>query len=412
MGGFRLRFAVLAACSVPLLAAVARGEDAASALWAPAVRAPMLEERALSCPVGDGGDESTFAFRGKPIAYKTSAQADYRSPHWESRIAKDFRALDGLVGDDTQAVIVDVRRVGGVPAYAYFGNGGTAHDVYEPWSASKFQAASAALARVRQESGGEVGGDARVGRVAVSDLVTALHSYGPSGDVTASSNAIGGYLLQVAGTDFASKLFGDGWLGLDDDASRFRSGYGAAPFEPESAPWVGPDGTAAAITPKRDAMNGDKLMSAFAQAEWLRRLALHEDEPDTRMPGLTSDDLEVLFYGADRNGEPGGMSAGVSTYLAQAIASASTADEARATLGRVAGPHWRIFSKVGWGDSSTRNRSEVVTVAYACLPELGGGRELVVAARTSLAGAPGVGAAGEAHLAALKSIVGALLRTE
>ncbi len=46
--------------------------------------------------------------------------------------------------------------------------------------------------------------------------------------------------------------------------------------------------------------------------------------------------------------------------------------------------NWRIFDKVGWGDSTLRSPSEVVLASYACLPEFDGGHELVVVLRTSI----------------------------
>ncbi len=42
---------------------------------------------------------------------------------------------------------MDIRRVRGKPAYAYFGAHGKLHETFEPWSSAKFMAASATMAR-------------------------------------------------------------------------------------------------------------------------------------------------------------------------------------------------------------------------------------------------------------------------
>jgi len=55
--------------------------------------------------------------------------------------------------------------------------------------------------------------------------------------------------------------------------------------------------------------------------------------------------------------------------------------------------HWRIFSKVGDGYSSSRNVGEAVLNGYACLPQLDGngkaipnaGVEFVISAESSVA---------------------------
>jgi len=56
----------------------------------------------------------------------------------------------------------------------------------------------------------------------------------------------------------------------------------------------------------------------------------------------------------------------------------------RTKLEQRVGKNWRIFHKVGWGDSTSRSRSEVVLASYACLPDFDGGHEFVLVLRTSV----------------------------
>ena len=362
---------------------------------APTITPSDLAKRYLTCPVRNTEKAAEASFRGKRYVYKTDAEMNPRSADWESRATMDDHALDGLVPADANALLIDIRRVGGKPAYAYYGAHGRAHSTYEPWSSAKFEAASAAMAKVRVGSNHAVGGDATVGRHKVGDMVTAMTAYRPSGNVSASSNSLAGYFLTVAGASHTSGLFGSSWLNLANDASRFHvssntartsSAWGEAPFYPGSRVWK--DASAKAFTTSPDTRMADtKPMSAMAQGEWLKRLSQHELAPESSLPDIQPADLDVLFYGAPRSSQPGGMLAGVSNYVANAIAGTSAADSATTTrtkLEQRVGNNWRIFHKVGWGDSPSRSRSEVVLASYACLPDLDGGHEFVLVLRTSV----------------------------
>ena len=145
-------------------------------------------------------------------------------------------------------------------------------------------------------------------------------------------------------------------------------------------------------------------MTALAQTEWLKRLASHSREPLTRHPHLETSDVETLFFGGRErgSGEVGGMLAGISVFLPEALARAlapGSERDAKRTLDALTGGGWRVYQKVGWGPSETPDTSELVILAHVCLPEIGGsGREFTLFARAAVPGADpdksGVGNAG------------------
>ena len=124
-------------------------------------------------------------------------------------------------------------------------------------------------------------------------------------------------------------------------------------------------------------------MTAFAQAEWQKRLATHDRVLETRHPGLMHEDIQTLFYGADGKG---GMMAGISQMLHNALAAAiepNSNDLPVDILNRNTQGQWRVFQKIGWGPSETRGAGENVVLAHVCLPHYRGGREFTLAAQTA-----------------------------
>ncbi len=357
-----------------------------------------LEDRFLTCPVSD--KPKTGTFNGKSYTYKSAAEARYDADGWQDRVASDWSALSRLVPPNMEAVVIDIRRVGGVPHYLYLSNG-KQNAVYEPWSSSKFMAISGAMARARTESGGKVGGDGTVGNVSLGDMTTAVHTYAAKGSAPGGgssgvdgSNGMSNYFFRVAGADYLTDLLHDKWLRLPD-RSKFRGGYGAFSFNEGSLNWTSADGRSTTRMGRiENGITGDKTMSAIAQAEWLKRLTQFETDPSTRLPGfdgtIQAEDTRALLYGnLKRNGEIGGMLAGESVYLLQGLLpgvrigrpDAFGGEPNRASkeiLDRVTGGKWRVFHKLGAGVSRTRNVSEIVMATYACLPGYDGGREFVI----------------------------------
>ena len=361
-----------------------------------------LSDRFLTCPVSDKSKVGTF--NGKTYTYKSAADANYGSAGWQSRVASDWSALNGLVPANTEALVIDIRRVGGVPHYLYLSNG-KQNTVYEPWSSSKFMAISGAMARARTESGGKVGGNGTVSRYNLGDMTTAVHTYAAKGAAPGGgasgvegSNGMSNYFFQVAGADYLTSLMHDAWLRLPDD-SNFRGGYGGFSFDEGANVWTSADGNSTTRMGRiKGGITGDKPLSAMAEGEWLKRLTQFETDPTTRLPGfggtIAAEDTRALLYGnLTRTGEVGGMLAGESVYLLQGLLpgvkvgrpNAFGGEEnrqAKEILDRVTGGKWRIFHKLGAGDSSSRGVSEIVMATYACLPGYDGGREFIIVTST------------------------------
>ena len=135
---------VLVACLAPGAActaevapvdSLAEGDASNEALsTAPGSASPTPSDRTrfLICSVKDTDEADTATFRGKVYRYKTDEEVGARSGGWEQRATIDDRALDGLVPTSDRALVIDIRRVRGKPAYAYFGAHGKLHETFEP----------------------------------------------------------------------------------------------------------------------------------------------------------------------------------------------------------------------------------------------------------------------------------------
>lgn len=373
--------------------------------WQPANRAfhrnvmktpPVLpahrDDRYISCPTGEPET-------GHP-PYRSARQVDYGRAGWEERVAADWDFFD-VSPELGKVLVIDSRLQGDSLAFRYLANG-TRDDLYEPWSSSKVMAFTAAMARAREFG---VGADASVGGFPIADLISSVHSYAPFGPADGNSNAIATWMLNVAGREFATSLFHDNWLRLVTPQVRIRGAYGSEAFDPETQTWTGA-GSQAVVPAFRDSsddpgyqpyaceqcgLTGNKPMTTLAQAEWLKRLATHRQVAETRHPGLTDEDVRVLFYGrrADREHPVGGMMAGIGRMLTRALTIAMGANgdaDPKRVLDDATGGRWRVWQKIGWGPSETRGTAENVVLAHVCLPGFQGGRQFTVAAQASVPG--------------------------
>ncbi|MEM8815293.1 MAG: hypothetical protein AAGE85_05670 [Pseudomonadota bacterium] len=356
-----------------------------------------LERLSIDCALATVEDDP---------GYRTAAEVDYAQAGWERRLAADWQHFDASA-EEGWLTVVDFKREPGGLAYRYLANDNSHDRLYEPWSSSKIMAFTAAVARLR---GHGIGADARVGGVALADLITSINSYEPFGGADGNSNAIATYLLNLAGREYATALFHDEWLGLANDEVRFRGAYATEVFTPPDNEFVSADGktrhtppvfAAAADDPyylsyrcEQCGTDGNKAMTALAQTEWLKRLASHDREPATRHPGLTTADVETVFFGkhhTDTTQPAGGMLQGISTILPRALAVTLAPErtvDPKALLDKLSDGQWRIYQKLGWGPSETRGTSELVVLAHVCLPQINGsGREFTLFGRASVPGA-------------------------
>ncbi|MEM0910837.1 MAG: hypothetical protein AAGJ37_07655 [Pseudomonadota bacterium] len=315
--------------------------------------------------------------------HKTSDDIDYSNEGWEKRIPMDV-ALLKKTASMGRVLLIDTIYTDAGPAYRYFSND-THDELYEPWSSSKIFAYSGALAQMRKKG---VGAPGMIGESNVSDMITTIHSYAPFGTSNSSSNDLATYFANVAGRDYLTSLFFDAWLGLSNTDVFFRGAYGPSTFVPESDVWIDErTGKTASINAYQTAqddpgylayrcdkcsLTGNKPMTTLAQAEWLKRLAMHETSPQTAHPFLTIEDVRSLFYGIGNSvgqDNMAGMTQGISNMLHRALA--NQIDNRTSTsnvLDDNSDGKWRIFQKIGWGPSETRGTTENVMLAHVCLP--------------------------------------------
>lgn len=328
-------------------------------------RFPSSQDRDRACP---SVDESAV------VALPGGGEAVYR-PSSEPVVVEDV--LGDLLPAGMNATVILIRRVGGVPHYRYLSNG-TAHVAYQPWSTTKWLAAANAAANLQIQSSYTVGLSASVGGRPLGDLVTSIHNYDYD---PYSSNALGRYFHDIGGRARANALIHGAWLGRPASET-FGGNYGAA------APALGytfvQGGASVSITPDSSTGPANHL-SSFTMAEALKRVVLHREEPEQRLPGLQWADIKTLLYGAEgsaKYGDWGGMTQDTAVYLQ----SAHDIDyiEARSH------GQWAVFSKLGLG-----SQGQFLDVGYACLPVLddeaepvaGWGREVVIAAHLPTGGA-------------------------
>lgn len=361
-----------------------------------------LDNRYLGCT--SSSSSSTSSYNGKSYQYLNSFQTNYSQKAWEERISYDFEALSQevpLIRDDNQpyknddgvwVLAIDIKRIDGVPHYLYLGNANRQEIPYEPWSSVKILAASAAISKARQSSSGLVGADAYVGEYNISDIITTAMSYRASGNVNTTSNEASNFLIRSATESYATSLITD-WLKVSDN-SKFFGKFGKPIFDPQTPTWIN-ENSSVDLPYDYYSRRDQKEMSLLTIGEWVKRLAVSSSDPNTMMPYLTPNDHERLFYGNPETSALGGAHKGTSIYIQKALTGLETLGHnsnpysnrnllAKETLDNLAGKNWRIFLKNGAGPSISRTRGEVTLASYVCLPELDGGREFVIVARSSI----------------------------
>lgn len=338
--------------------------------------------------------------------YTTSEMVDYFSPNWEQRISKDWQFFSAPKALGRILVInfsATSENNSSSLSYRYLANQNSQNELYEPWSSSKVLAYTAAVAKVRQMSDGKIGGQSKAGDTPIADLITSIHSYEPFGSANGDSNAIASYFVNVAGRDRITALFHDQWLMLANPAIRLRGAYDNKVFEPNDQNWQIKGQKIPVEYPTNNVaqldyqsyrcehcgLTGNKPMTTLAQAEWLKRLAVHDRDPLTRQPHLTAEDVQVLFFGtghSDQNYRHGGMMQGISVMLHNALATAIAGTlpaDPKKVLDDATQGQWRVWQKIGWGPSETRGAGENVLLAHISLPFYQGGMEFTVAAQTA-----------------------------
>jgi hypothetical protein len=355
----------------------------------------------VSCPAPENTNASDDKF-------KTVSQSQINLPNWEARISHDWRFID-VEAEDGKLLIIDAKQLEQGLGFRYLANANTQIDLYEPWSSSKIQAYTGAVAKLRQQTA-EIGAQATIGDVAIADMITSINAYEITGNSPSDSNALASFFANIAGRDYLSALFYQEWLKLSNSSAFFRGAYGPVAFVPNgdlisagdkqiSLSSLGfktsyDDPGYLSYRCETCGLTGNKAMYSLAQAEWLKRLAGHRTSVDTRHPFLAQQDVDVLFYGRAvlaSDAPIGGMKSGISNMLQIAIAQAISGKNinndlelAKLILDHHTKGEWRVFQKIGWGISETRSATETVVLAHVCLPYFQGGREFTVAAQAAI----------------------------
>lgn len=363
-------------------------------------------------------DQSTknIACRLPEASYSThtnSNDVNYADYGWEKRISHDWTFFTSPA-QEGRILLIDIKQQNALMAYRYLANDNTQNHLYEPWSSSKIFAFTGAIAQLRKQHPSIASypklTHGLVGEHHIADMITSINSYEAFSKADGNSNAMASFFANLATRDYLTSLFYDEWLKLSTSHIYFRGAYGPSAFSPKTATWRSQEGDKElALTMNNEAakdpgylpyrcqncgLTGNKPMSTLAQAEWLKRLAMHSLDAQTAHPYLVVDDVETLFYGSGHSQEPekfAGMTLGISTMLQQAIAKtidASNSDitpkHAKKVLDEASKGQWRVFQKIGWGPSETRSTTENVVLAYVCLPHYRGGRAFVVAAQVAV----------------------------
>ncbi|MBV1910686.1 MAG: hypothetical protein KUG78_15390 [Kangiellaceae bacterium] len=355
-----------------------------------------LENKFVSCPVSTKNENAE---------YFSSTDVNYQLKGWEDKVSHDWKFFDSSK-EDGKVIVIDFNQTKNGLEYRYVANDETHDELFEPWSSSKVMAISAAMANARKLG---LDNPSRVGDIHISDLITSVHAYSDFGKSKSSSNSIATYFVDMVGRDELTSYFHKGWLRLANPEIKFRGGYGEKPFIPSSKYWHSESIDESVVVEGYDQNNidpgglsyrcescgltGNKSMTTLASAEWLKRLASHERDQLTRHPYLEIADIEKLFYGtghSDNDATIGGMSRGISQLLPLALANAmnqQTVSNPKAILDDATNGQWRVWQKIGWGPSETRNAGEYVMLAHVCLPKFQGGREFTLSAQVAIPGA-------------------------
>ncbi|MDT0595353.1 hypothetical protein [Glaciecola petra] len=324
-----------------------------------------------------------------------SKQVDYSKQGWEQRIAHDWTFFD-IPAAEGRLLIIDISKSAAneLPTYRYLANDNTQNQLYEPWSSSKIFAYTGAMAQLRKLG---LSSNGSIGEHNIADMITSINSYEPFGKADGNSNALATFFANLATRDYLTDLFYDNWLNLSTPNIYFRGAYGPSAFEPLSYTFNHAINTIASNPStielnmnniatddpgylpyrcEKCGLTGNKPMTTLAQAEWLKRLAMHQSDPVTAHPELAQEDILNLFYGKDNSQKSplAGMTSGISNMLQMAIASnisdteINDTTEAKIALDTHYDGKWRVFQKIGWGPSETRSTSENVVLAYVSLP--------------------------------------------
>jgi hypothetical protein len=280
--------------------------------------------------------------------------------------------------NNTLFTIIDIKRdVNSGAVYGKYISNGQDQTSFQPWSSSKIFASSNAAAHLRKICGPLSGGIAQMKETCaqtwLADMLTVITTYDENHNLT--SNSLAGYMHSIGGHQAADNLL-HSWLDRPSTES-FGGNYGEK--VPPQICWnfTNPStGEDCHLTP--DYPNYPVIpnhMSSFSMAEWLRRLVLYREiSDDDRLPFIEWEDVQTLLYGREPGDglgfwpdlQWGGMSEDASVYLQTALN--QTYPGGLQELDNKTNGNWRIFSKLGYGQSDATGNFEGVLNGYVCVP--------------------------------------------
>jgi len=325
-----------------------------------------------------------------------------RAPGWLEKSAHDWHYFP-ISAAEGNVLVIDFAYKNQQLGYRYLANEATQSQLFEPWSSSKIIAFIGAMT---QFSADFAQPDTLIGQVRLADIITSIHSYQPIGGADGDSNAYAYYFANLAGRDYLTALFHEGWLNSGQPQVKFRGAYGPTPYTPEPPRWqtasraqqltVTQPTTDPGMLPYRCdncGLTGNKPMTTLVLAEFLKRLASYQRDPLIQLNGLSADAIAMLFFGPGHSQHDiaaGGMMAGASLTPHRAIAAALQQHypalrglSVQATLDQASNGDWRILHKLGAGPSETRDSGEVIALLHVCLPLPDGSREFTMAVQAS-----------------------------
>ncbi|MFN8614076.1 MAG: hypothetical protein U0931_41475 [Vulcanimicrobiota bacterium] len=277
----------------------------------------------------------------------------------------DTTSLNRFQLGNVELSLILVRRVDHKPFYRYLGHGLSKASSY---SMSKFIAATAAAARMREATQGKLGLDGFVvthtGNIPIGDLITAFCYYDES---HVKSNGVANWFRTVSTRARGHQLVRDvgTQLGFADDDFAWHFTAEAPPF---GGDFRAADGSAHHLELDSAAPLHSNMLHTMTSAEILKRLVMFRENPETRFDHVLWEDIQVLLYGAPASlwyPDPNrlhGMCADTATYIQQAFYELPIGNDQFPTVAERANGEWRIFSKMGF------DTGHFVHTGYACFP--------------------------------------------
>jgi hypothetical protein len=277
--------------------------------------------------------------------------------------------LKGIVEDSVLVTVILIRRdFKGVPYFRYVSNG--MHDVpFQPWSSSKIFAAANAASALRTSCAMGLGCMESASKSQLSDLLTVVTSYDTT--IGFTSNSLASYFHDIGGRKAADTLIHT-WLNASAANESFGGNYGEKSPKSLSTNFTGgtESGSATECTAPRDTSGVllNNAMSSFTMAEFLKRLVMHREQPEHRLPHIKYEDVQDLLYGAVNSTafpglQWGGMSMNMAVWVQRAMNISLVEKRSKG--------NWRLHGKLGFGFSDTRQQFEAVLNNYLCVPALG-----------------------------------------